>query len=132
MGRIHRLCYVALLVTAFSALAADNTSPHKPYDGWIIGPHRVEVEHGLRVISAYALRDGERHDMKSEHEMTLSCAVENPRCHTPAIWQVYVMLGADGPYKCDDYSLIRVVDEKSDPIKVDVDEQMSVCLDSVK
>src|SRR5262249_48700363 len=119
-----------LLIGTF--VAADTRVPNKPYDKWLIGPHRVEVERGVRIITAYGLRDGSGRDVKSERQITLSCNVDHPRCHTPAIWKIYLILGAEGPYKCDNYTLIRVIDEKSDPIKVDVDDQMSTCLDSVK
>lgn len=122
---------IVLLINAFFPVG-DTRIANKPYDQWLIGPHRVEVDHGVRTISAYGLRDASRRDMKSERDLTLSCNVEHPRCHALAVWQIYAMLGADGPYKCDNYTLIRVIDEKSDPIKVDVDDQMSACLDGVK
>lgn len=128
---VSHLLVCVLAIVAFTARASDST-PTKPYHGWIIGPHRVEVVGGNRIISAYALLDGDHHDIKSERDLILSCNVEHPRCHTPAIWETYAMTSAEGPYKCDNYGLIRVVDAKSDPIRVDVNEQMSVCLDSVK
>jgi len=125
-----RAC-AALMISIFCRVS-DARTPNKPYDRWLIGQHSVAVEHGIRTITAYGLRDGSGNDLSSERSITLSCSVEHPRCHTPAIWQIYIMMGADGPYKCDNYTLIRVVDEKSDPIKVDVDDQMSACLEGVK
>src|ERR1700733_645737 len=107
------------------AVALATGQESKPYTNWLVGPSHVTSVNRVFTIHTLGLQDGDGNGLRSERDINFTCDSSNDHCHAPALWRIYLATGVSGPSKCDSYTLVRVLDEKSHPIKLDTTDQIS-------